>query len=159
MSFFVQATPAPAPRIPQITQMAIFYAVLLVGMAVSQLFTFDTFRDLIYSLSLPLNLVVVSSFPALIIVSEVLALPFLLRMRTSIAFRWLSMMFAWLAAGMWLFIATSTVNSYPVITNVGLLGTAVELTPGWWVVSFSLIFVVLAGWASWGLWPGRTAKR
>jgi len=159
MSFFVTSTPAPAPRIPQITQVSLFYAGLLVIMAVTQLFTFDSFNQLIYSFNLPISLVVVSGFPAIIIASEVFALPFLLRMSTSVAFRCLSMFLGWLVAGLWLFVSICIVNSYPAVNSVGFLGTVIDLVPGWWAVSLSLLFATLAAWASWGLWPARLYKK
>ena len=134
MSFFVKTTPAPEPRISQITHISLLYAVILVAMAVAQLFTFDEFIELIYSFNLPVSLVVASSLPAIIVASEVFALPFLLRMRTSTAFRWLSMFLGWTVAVIWLWISLSTVDGYPVITTVGFLGTAVELATGWWAV-------------------------
>ncbi len=159
MSFFVKTSPAPVPRSRQISQIGLLYAGILVAMAVTQLFTFDEFIELIYSFNLPVNDVIASSIAPVIVVCEVFALPFLLRMRTSVAFRWLSMFLGWSVAVIWFGISFWTANAYPVVASVGFFGTVVELVPGWWAVSLSALFGVMAAWTSWGMWPSRVNSR
>lgn len=151
MSIFVQATPAPAAKSPESKQIATLYAGLLTVLAVTQLFTFDTFIELFPALGLPVALA------PIIVASEVFALPFLLRMRLSPAFRVLSMGLGWVVALAWSVVSVMALQQGAV--TVGYLGTLVELTPGWWAVLIAVSFGILAVWSSWGLWPlKRTAK-
>src|SRR5690606_29389792 len=103
---FVKAVPAQQPRTKESSQIALLYAVILVIFAVGQLFTFDKFIELVPSFQLPLGEVLQFAVAPLLVMAEVLALPFLLRMTLSPAFRWLSMVCGWLVAGLWTGIST-----------------------------------------------------
>lgn len=153
MTWFVQATPAPAPRSKDSGRIAVLYAIILVGFALAQLFTFDGFKTLVQDFGLPVGDVWTAALAPLIIVCEVFALPFLLRMPLSPAFRWLSMILGWLVAFVWFGISTWLVLSDASVSTVGFSGTVGELTPGWWAMCVSLALGVLATWSSWGLWP------
>lgn len=152
MSIFVQATPAPAAKSHETKQIATLYAGLLTVLAVAQLFTFDEFIELFPLLGLPV------AFAPLIVACEVFALPFLLRMRLSPAFRALSMGLGWFVAVGWLFISIVAVQQGASDT-VGYLGTLVSLSPGWWAVLIAASFGILAAWSSWGLWPFRRSGK
>ena len=159
MSVFVQSTPAQEPRSSESKKIAILYACILVVMAVTQLFTFDDFLVYFQSLGLPLSTELTYALLPTLIVAEVFAIPFLLRMRLSPAFRYLSMFFGWLVAVIWILLTFWLASTATQVSTVGFLGTLVDLTPGWWAVFISLSFAVLAAWSSWGLWPGkRTGK-
>lgn len=158
MSVFVLSTPAQEPRTPESAKISILYAVILVGMAVTQLFTFEEFLVHIHSLGLPVSDGVAFALAPLIIVSEVFAVPFLLRMQLSPAFRYLSMFLGWLAPSLWLFVSVWLASTNVHVDTVGFLGTLGNLTPGWWAVFISLALGVLAAWSSWGLWPGKRSN-
>lgn len=134
------------------------YAVILVIFAVGQLFTFDKFIELVPSFQLPLGEVLQFAVAPLLVMAEVLALPFLLRMTLSPAFRWLSMVCGWLVAGLWTGISTWVVITRPAVDTIGYLGTIGELTPGWWALFVPIALAILAVWSSWGLWPGKRSK-
>lgn len=159
MNYPVFALPAAAPRTRASCGASIGYAALLVVMAVAQLFTYDDFVTLIRHYELPFSLPVIAVLPALIIVYEVFALPFLLRMSLSPAFRWFSMILGWLTPALWLFLscwgAVFAQRFAGTVETVGFLGTVGSLPLGWWAVGVSACMAILAGWASWGLWPGR----
>lgn len=159
MSIFVKATSAPVPKSPQVKQVAILYALLIVVMAVAQLFTFDTFIELTLSFSLPLAGVLVYLVAPLLVVCEVFALPFLLRMSISPAFRVVSMVCGWLVALKWLFITLWLLFTRQSVETVGFLGTIGDLSPGWWAVLFSISLGILAIWSSWGMWPISRSKK
>lgn len=159
MNVFPNATTAPKEKTETAKQVAVLYAVVLTAMAVAQLFTFEAFIDLVASYNLPLEGVVVFLVAPLLVVVQVFALPFLLRMALSPAFRWVSMVCGWLAALLWFSISLWIVVTSQPIDTVGLLGTAVPLAPGWWAVLISAAFGILAAWASWGMWPGRVASK
>jgi len=158
MTFFVKAVPAQQPRTKESSQIALLYAVILVIFAVGQLFTFDKFIELVPSFQLPLGEVLQFAVAPLLVMAEVLALPFLLRMTLSPAFRWLSMVCGWLVAGLWTGISTWVVITRPAVDTIGYLGTIGELTPGWWALFVPIALAILAVWSSWGLWPGKRSK-
>lgn len=159
MTFFVKPQGAPKPKTDSAKKIALFYAGILVVFAVAQLFTFDTFIELILSFNLPFNETFSAALIPILVASEVFALPFLLRMTLSPAFRWVSMVCGWLVPLIWLIISITVANAYPVVETVGFLGTAFDLIPGWWAVFVSLLLGLMAGWASWGMWPARKAKK
>jgi len=159
MNVFVKATPAPKPRTKESHQVAILYAALLVTFAVAQLFTFDEFIELVPNFQPPLGDALVYAIAPLIVTVEVFALPFLLGMALSPAFRWLSMACGWLAAGLWVGISAWVVFTQPAVETIGFLGGIGELTPGWWALCIPIALSILAIWASWGLWPGKRTKK
>lgn len=157
MKFFVSPEVASKPLTPQSSQVSLLFAGLIALMAVAQLFTFEDFIFLIEDLSLPLALppLLTASF---MVIAEVMALPFLLRMTLSPAFRWLSMALGWLVVVFWLFVSFWIWLQSPQVDTVGFLG-AITLPPGPWMVLFSISLAILAIWSSWGLWPGRHSAK
>lgn len=158
MSIFVKAVAAPSARSDAAKQVAVAYAALLAVMAVAQLFTFETLPALFESFGLPVGEPFVVALPAIVVALEVLALPFLLRMVLSPAFRVLSMGAGWLVALFWIFTASWVVAVQPLAETVGFLGTVVSLIPGVWAIGFSCLMGLASAWASWGLWPHASAK-
>lgn len=159
MSFFVKTTEPPEPRSKDAKTVATAYAVILTVMLVAQLFTFDGFLLLLLDLQLPGDEVGAYLTAAVTAVSQLFALPFLLRMRLSPAFRWISMVSGWLAALLWVFLTLWQAVTQPLTETVGFLGTAVTVIPGWWAVFVAIALGLLAAWASWGMWPERRRKK
>jgi len=159
MSMFVQAQPAPKPKTEAAKQVSLFYAAFLTIMLVAQLFTFDTFIELIVSFSLPISTALIAALPAIIVATELFALPFLLRMRISAAFRWVSMACGWLVALLWTAVTFYLAVSATQVETVGFFGTVIELIPGWWAVFVSLLFASMAAWSSWGLMSEANTKK
>jgi len=158
MSGFVKAQEAAAPKSTWGSYLAIVYAALLVILSVAQLFSFETFSSVILSYWLPVSQPATHLIAALIVTVEVFSIPFLLRMKLSVAMRWFSMFLGWLAAAWWLFISLWMLLTTNAITNSGVLGTAIPLKPGWWLLILSGLMVALAIKAAWGLWPARHGK-
>lgn len=159
MNFPVKATVAPKPRTKESRQMAILFAGILVIFAVTQLFTFDEFITIIPALELPLGPAMTYLLAPLIVATEVFALPFLLGMSLSVGFRWLSMFCSWFVAATWLFISFWTASVQSDVETMGLLGGLANLEPGWWAVFIAIALCILTVWTSWGLWPGKRAKK
>jgi len=159
MSVIAQADFPREPKTKDSVKISFFYAVILVAFAVTQLFTFEEFLEYIPTLNLPIDHTASYALAPILIVAEVFALPFLLRMRISIAFRYFSMFLGWVVAGLWLFITVWLAVSSSQAETVGFLGTLVSIMPGWWAVFISLALGILAAWSSWGLWPGKNAKK
>ena len=154
MSIFPTVTTAPTPKTKDAKRIALFYAIIIVVFTVAQLFTYDEFPALIISFGLPGGEQFSIFLTALLVSVEVFALPFLLRMPLSKAFRYFSMGCGWLVALIWLFITTNLALQDGVVDNIGFLGTVVSIMPGWWAVFVSVGLAIVATWSSWGMWPG-----
>lgn len=159
MSILIHATPSRAPRTPMTAQITLLYAGFITLMAVAQLFTYDTFMKLFLDFNLPFSDQLVYALAPTIIALEVFALPFLLRMKLSVGFRWFSMGCGWLVALFWFLISIWTVTTFQDVSTIGFLGTVGDLTPGWWAIFISFAFGILATWSSWGLWPITETKK
>ena len=153
MSVFAQTTPSPIPKTKDVRRMATFYAAILVVMAVAQLFTFDDFLKLVTDFGFPGGQRAGYFLASFLVTVEVFAIPFLLRMPLSPAFRWLSLLCGWLVAVIWAKITIWLVIKDGIVGNVGFLGTAIQVVPGIWAVFISIVFAILAAWATWGMWP------
>lgn len=157
MSIFAKVTEPSKPKTANIFPLSLAYATVLVIVAVAQLFSFNDFQSLIDSFWLPGGSPTAYFLSGLIVVAEVFALPFLLRMKISPLMRYLSMGLGWFVPVFWLGISLWLVVTTNAINNVGILGTVVKLAPGWWMVFISLALIIAAIWISWGMWP--QAKR
>lgn len=157
MKALVKPTQAPTPYTPQSGQVSLLLAGILTIMVVAQLFTFEDFINTVDDLTLPLGLpsLLVATY---ITVAEVMALPFLLRMDLSPAFRWLSMALGWVAVLFWLFVSCWVWFFAPEAETAGFLG-AIALPPGPWMILISAALAILSAWSSWGLWPGRNSTK
>jgi len=153
MSIFVKSTPANRPKTKNAPTIALLYAGILVVFVVAQLFSFEEFITIIDSYWLPGGIVTARVLSAVIVITEVFALPFLLRMRLSPAMRVVSMVCGWMVAAVWIKLTLWLMLTTNAVTTVGLLGDVVSLTPGWWSVMLSLSLGILAAWSSWGMWP------
>lgn len=160
MSILPKASLALPAKSKESQQVATFYAAVLVVMAVAQLFSFEDFIKLIPTFDLPLGGLWPYAVAPLLVTAEVFAIPFLLRMALSPAFRIVSMVMGWAAAAGWFLVSLWVVSTAQPVDTVGFLGTAITLMPGWWAVYLSVAMGILAAWASWGLWPvgSRGAK-
>jgi hypothetical protein len=155
MSVFAQTSASPVPKTKDVKRMATFYAAILVVMAVAQLFSFDDFLKLVTDFGFPGGVRAGYFLASFLVTVEVFAIPFLLRMSLSPAFRWVSMVCGWLVALIWAKITIWLVIKEGIVDNVGFLGTSVPVMPGVWAVFISIALGILAAWASWGMWPGR----
>lgn len=158
MSLLRKPTPAPTPKTQDVKRIATFYAILLIVLIATQLFTFDHFLQLLSTFGFPWGNQFAYFSGAFIVIVEIFALPFLLRMSLSPAFRVFSMICGWLAAAAWLKISLWLVLTEAAVSNVGFLGTVVDLMPGWWAIFIGLALGILTIWASWGMWPGKRKK-
>lgn len=159
MNVFAKTTPAEVPKSKESEWVAYAYAAILVILALCQLFTLDKFLPLLSDFSLPGGEVTARLTGSIIVISEVLALPFLLQMRLSPLMRVVSMVLGWIVPIAWLKLSLWLMLTVNAVSNIGFLGTLVAITPGWWAVFVSLALGILAAWASWGMWPIERRKR
>lgn len=158
MKIFSKASLPEPPKSPDSKKAAYLFAVILVIFALGQLFTFNEFLDLICGYELFGGAIVGRLIGGLLIVAEVFALPFLLGMRLNQTFRIASMAMSWIVPVIWLKLSIWLNIVENNVSNVGLIGTKVQLSPGLWVIPLSLALCFLSAWASWGLWPIKTKK-
>lgn len=155
----VKAYPAEAPKTKDSQKVAMFLGIILAVMAVCQLLTLSHFIETIYDFSFLSSYSDAAAFAATLIMFEILALPFLFRLKISHGLRGTSMIMGWLVLMTWIFLSFWMWLSPDVTTNdSGLLGGVIKLISGPWIVSFVGMLAVAMAWASWGLWPLKTPK-
>lgn len=161
MKFTVQvkAEEAGKPKTKESLKVAYLYAGILIILVLAQLFTFDKFAPLVESFNFPGGELTGRLAASMLVICEVLALPFLLRLKLSPLMRAVSMILIWVVPVFWLKASLWLVLTDSRVSNIGFLGTLVKLTPGWWAVFVSLALGFLAAWASWGLWPIPRSKK
>jgi len=159
MRFFVKATAAPKPKTAETRQVAYFYAGILVIILLCQLFTFDDFLLLIESFWLPGGVPLAHLLGGVIVACELLALPFLLGMKLSSLMRVICMICGWLVSFIWIFLSLWLILTVNNISNIGILGTVVDILPGWWAVFIWLAIGILSAWSSWGMWPLKSRQK
>lgn len=155
MNKIAKAVVAEQARTRDSLKIAYACVAVLTILVLSQLFTYDEFLPLLTKYNLPGGELTVNLLGAVIVICEVLALPFLLRLKMSKSMRVFSMISGWLVPVLWLFLSLWVNIAITTVSNVGFLGTVVDLLPGWWAVFISLSLGLLVAWASWGLWPGK----
>lgn len=148
---FAQAVKAQKPKLQSAKVIAWTYAGVLTVMTLAQLFAFEKLVPLFQGMAFPGGEGTGSLIICLIVFYEVFSVPFLLRMPLSPLMRWVSMVLGLLVPLMWLGVALWTMND-SAVTNAGILGTKVAVTPGLQVV-VALILLVLAALSARGLWP------
>lgn len=151
---FARASRVKPPQRLSVWAAALYLAFFFVVAAVSQLFAFETFSDIIATYGLPLDEAFNKVAAAVIVTLEVFAIPFLLMMRLSLLMRVVSMVSGWLVLIFWLAVGVwqSTVSFY--IPNAGLFGSKISLPQGWWLVFYMAALVTLSIYVSYHLWPG-----
>lgn len=156
MSIFVASTLAAEPKSPVVKKAALLLAGIVIVLVLSQLFSFEKFPEVIQALALPgVGDGYAVLIAALIVVTEVLMVPFLLLMRLIPVMRIASMVAGWFVALWWIFV-TLWQNLLPTgQADAAFLGATVSAPVGWWAVCLMLSMGVLVVWASWGLWPLR----
>lgn len=155
---FAHATKAPTPRSETAKKVAWLYVAVLVIMVVGQLFSFEKFIPLMADYWLPGGHATATLIACVIVVGEVFALPFLLRMPLSLLMRWFSLGCGLLAAGIWVILGIVAIVGGGDVANSGVLGTKVTIPTGWAQLLWAFSLSILAVWSVWGLWPEPRKK-
>ena len=154
-----KTTAAPKLKNSNIKQLSILLAGLYTIYAVTQLFSFEDFVVLTGSFNLFDSSVLSTVLASLIVVFEVFALPYLLRIRVSALMRVFSMVCSWMVALLWLTISLWLILTVNAVPSLGLFGGLLDIEPGWWAVFFSLSLIILNIWIAWGMWPITSRKK
>lgn len=148
----IVATWPSEPKTKDSARAAQVYAGILVIIVTVWLLGFNHFVVALDSYDLPVSnngLAAAIYFVCL----AILALPFLLRMKLSPAMRLVSMSAGLLTSLSWLGLSVwSTIYAHQ-IHHTALFAPALELPPGWWMITLAASIFVLSAWSSWGLWP------
>lgn len=153
MKHYLHATLPEPPKTSDSNKAAYLLAGIFIVFALTQLFGFDEFLELLPGFNFIGGASVAKIFGVIIVICEVFALPFLLGMRLNKTIRIVSMVMGWIVVAGWLKVALWVNLTENSVSNIGILGSKIQLIPGWWAVSFILALCVLAAWSSWGLWP------
>ena len=155
MSLFVSATPPPRAKTANIQVITVLLAGLLASTALLQLFKFEEFPERLIAVGIDQGLApLLATF---LVVTQVFALPFILRMQLSPAFRTVSMVFGWLASLKLLGVAVLE-NIYLPGGLDAVFGATLPIPIGIWTISATLALCVLVAWVSWGMWPFPNKK-
>jgi hypothetical protein len=149
----VVAEEATPPRSESVKITALVFAGILIVMVIGQLFSFEKFIPLIGDYMLPGGERTATIMASLIVISEVLALPFLLRMRLSRLMRWVSLSFSVVSVIIWLLLGLTVLVGNVDLSNSGLIGTKVAIPSGLTQALITSILTTLAVLSIWGLWP------
>jgi len=149
MMRFARTTAAPTVKYAYLRGLSIVYAGVLVVCATAQLFEYETFADVIGGLGLGFDELTSVLLAALIVIGEVMALPFLLSVRVSALFRIVSAAASVSAACVWLYVGLAARPT----DNVGLLGSTIPLGPGWWLVCVGVAMLAAASVGVWNMPP------
>jgi len=154
MIHLARAYKASEPRSTIVKIAAWVYAAALAVMAVTQLFAFHEFIPLVANYGLPDGYGTAMLVGCVIVLSEIFALPYLLRMPLSPLFRWCSLLCSVVAPLLWLWLTLMMPTG-----NSGLLGAKIDVPAGPVQFVAVLVLAVLAVWVAWGLRPERTGPR
>lgn len=126
----------------------LYLGCFFVVVAVSQLFAFEEYPDIIVSYGIPI-LSQFSVFVAIIVVlAEITAVPLLIGMKLSRKLKLVSLIASWLVLVYWLKVGLWQSITTEYIPNAGLFGAKVLLPQGWWLVCFIMALIVLYLFAS-----------
>lgn len=159
MSIFAGISWTSQKEVDGVKLAALVYAAILVVCVVAQLFGFEDFLLLVESFWLPGGEALAHFLAGLIVIAEVFALPFLLRMNISYVMRVVSMVMGWLVPLIWLGLSLWLMLTVNAVTNIGILGSVIQVPPSWWVVGASVIVGVLSVGVSIAMWPSRPTTR
>lgn len=153
MSIFASATKASPPSTRNIIPVSLLLAALLTLLATLQLFHFEDFPSRLAEVGIPQSTTLLLA--VFIVTGEVLALPFVLRLNLSPAFRIVSMVCGWLVGIKLLFVAILENINTPAKLDA-VFGATFPLPIGTWSICAALALCVLIAWTSWGLFPLRS---
>lgn len=151
MSVFPKAVDAPKSRAKQAISLSLVQSGVLVVIVLAQLFSFEDYLNIFTSMYLAdksTTYLIASG----IVAAEVLALPFLLRLKLSPAMRVFSMILLWVVSITWLSLSIFLPLNQPGLSSTGLLGGLVDVTSSRLAI-FGVIFAILTVINSWGMWP------
>lgn len=121
---------------------SLYLAFVFVVMVLSQLFSFERFPDTIGQYS-GWSSSFAHMIATIIVVVEVLAIPYLLGMNLPKLVRVASLVAAWAVLAIWIVIVTGQELMLGSVVNSGILGSSLLIPSGWWLVCYLAALSVL----------------
>jgi len=138
------------PKLLSLQAATLYMALFFVVAALSQLFAFEAYPDVLKGYGIPFISDFALPLAALVVTLEVFAVPALLWMKLSPLMRVVSIVSGWLVLAHWLFVGVwQSLADFP-IPNAGLFGAKVHLPQGWWLVSYMSILLILMAYIAFG---------
>lgn len=122
-------------------------AAMFVVMALVHMFRIDTLVPIIDKV-MPRGLVTAGTFVVVIVLAEVFAIPFLLRLKLSPLAHLFSGFLTILAPLMW---SLLTIWTYGLNLSTGQLGEFVSLPTTWWLITVNLVWLTFNFFVLWAL--------
>lgn len=144
---FPTSEPAPALRHSFGVTAGRITATILILFALIHLFRIDTFVPALES-ALGWSSFLAALTAVIIILTEVLALPFLMRMRLSPLFRYISGILSVFAPLIWVLI---TIWCFGLSVSTGQLGGTTHVEANWPVLLLNIVWLMAAYWTLWAL--------
>lgn len=145
---FAKATPAPQPTNRALLWVPYLLAALTTVMLLGQLLSFERFVPVIGSYFLPGSDFVTRLAAASIVLSELFALPFWLRMNLSPLARVASMVSGFVFVAIWTFLGVWALVNNLTLANCGCFGAFLPQPFGWWVLLENTVLLGLIAWAA-----------
>ncbi len=127
---------------------SLYLAFFFMVVALAQLVAFEKYPDVIAGFGLhtsqPMNFVIAD----VIVLLEILALPYLLRMNVSTLLLIISRTSGVLVLVFWLLIGIWQSMTAEMFQNAGLFGAKVPTPSGWWLVYYMIALLVLYGYVA-----------
>ena len=138
---FAKATPPPQLVRKDLGWLPYLLAALTAVMLLAQLLTFDKFVPTLGTYFLPGGEVTAKIVAAALVISELFALPFWLRMDLSPLFRLKSLLCGLFFAALWTLLTIWTFTQNITVDNSGIAGNLVVVPQGWGMIIGELIFL------------------
>lgn len=140
---FAKQTPAPIPLRKNLVWVPYFVTAITVLMLLAQLLTFDKYVPIISTYYVPGGLVATKIVAAMLVLGELLALPFWLRMNLSPLFRLTSMASGVFFVFLWILLLAWALANSLTLDNTGHFGAVLQNPLSWWVLIAHLFLIGL----------------
>lgn len=152
----VKATDAPKIKNQKLLVVPYLTALILLAMVLTQLVTFDKFVPILQDYNLNGGQTMTKLTAAVIVISELFALPFLLRLRLSPLARICSAILGFVAAVLWLGLSIVGIAHHAVLSNTGLFGSLLHPRTSLFVITAYAIGLLTLVTASFVILRGPT---
>lgn len=143
MAWKIQVTHAPQPRKPYVSMIAWILAGVMVAMLLLHLVRIDTLIPVIAGI---VPATAAAWFVTLIVIIELLALPYLLRIKLSPLFRVISGALVVAAPLIWL---CFTIWAYGAESSTGQFSSYVQTPGSWWLIVLNMAWLAGSYWLLW----------
>jgi|GEM_PF-2918229 len=120
-------------------------AFVFTSMLLAQLYTFDRFPEVLAS-TLSLQVELASVLCGVIVLTELLALPFLLNIPLTKLMRLVSAACGFIVLGFWTYVVICTLGTSDIMHNTAIAGDTALIPSGGWLLFFLAGLATIAAW-------------